>query len=80
MEDFHELKTKIMDLKRGGVYLTPRDLQLITGHCYDHCRKVLKKMRIQMGLKRRYLTVFEYAKKTEIDLQLIIDCLNNGRK
>lgn len=65
---------------RGGMILTPRDIQLITGtDCARTARREHINTREALGKKSKRLTIKEYCDYWEIDYEETVTFLNDNR-
>ncbi len=69
-----------MEEVKGGVLITPKDIQLITGCTLNSAQKEHKAVRDALGKKStKRLTVVEYCKYYEFNLEEIVAYINKYR-
>ena len=65
---------------KGGMLITPRDIQLITGsNCDNSSRREHRTVRDALGKKSKRLSIKEYCDYWELDFQETVEFLNANR-
>jgi hypothetical protein len=64
---------------KGGIYITPKDIQILNGCAINAARKEHLAIRDSLGKKINRLTVFEYCDYCEVNPEHIIRYLNQFR-
>ena len=68
-----------MERLKKGIFITPKDIQLLTGFVNSTAKREHKTIRDVLGKKRRRLTVSEYCDYYEIDFQEVVAYINPFR-
>ena len=68
-----------MEKLRGGLLISTKEIQAITGFTFKVAQKEHKTVRDALGKKSNRLTVKEYCEYFELDFQEIVSFLNPYR-
>lgn len=68
-----------MESLKGGLLITAKDIEIITGHNISYATKEHQAVRDALGKKTKKLTVKEYCDYCELDYQEVIHHLNKYR-
>jgi len=68
-----------MERLKGGIFITPTDIQLITGLSHNKAQQEHKAVRDALGKTTKRLTVREYCDYHKLNLDEVIDCINPHR-
>ena len=68
-----------MERLKGGVLITPKDIEIITGLCASRATKEHQATRDALGKKTKRLTVQEYCDYQQFNVEEIIAYLNQYR-
>jgi hypothetical protein len=71
-------QTEMEELK-GGIYITPKDIQILKGCAINAARREHLTIRDALGKSKNYLTIFEYCTYCEVEPTDIIRYLNQFR-
>ena len=72
-----------METLKGGVLITPKEIQLLTGKTYKTCQREHLAIRDALGKKDKkagMLTVGEYCAFNQLDYDEVVRFLNQFRK
>lgn len=65
---------------RGGILITPKDIQLITGSsCNASARREHLNIRDALGIKGKRITIKTYCDYWELNYEEIVNFLNDNR-
>lgn len=68
-----------MERLKGGIFITPKDIEIITGRSPKRARIEHQSIRDALGKKGKWLTVSEYCQYYELNLEEIISYINPYR-
>jgi hypothetical protein len=64
---------------KGGIYITPKDIQILNNSSINQARTEHRTIRDCLGIKSNKLTVKAYCEYCEIDYQMVVEYLNPYR-
>lgn len=73
-------KSISMETLKGGMLITPKEIQLLTDKHYKTCQKEHLAIRDALGKKSRQLSVQEYCDYNQLDYGEVVVHLNKYRK
>lgn len=68
-----------MEELKGGIFISPKEIQMLTGYSIQVARREHLAIRDSMGRKSKRLTVKEYCDYFELDFQEVVSYLNPYR-
>jgi len=68
-----------MEQLKGGIFLTAKDLSLVSGHTLKSAHREHLAIRDALGIKSKKLTIRQYCEYNQLDEQEVIQYLNNFR-
>lgn len=68
-----------MERLKGGIFITAKEICVLSGQHLSNAQKEHKLIRDSLGKKGIHLTVSEYCKYHQLDLQEVIAYLNHYR-
>ena len=73
-------KTNDMETPKGGVLITPKEIQLLTGRGYKACQKEHLAIRDALGKTGGMISIGEYCAFNQLDYDEVVSYLNQFRK
>ena len=64
---------------KGGIYITPKDIQILSNCTIDKARKEHACVRDILEVDTAHLTVKAYCEYYKLDYQLVVEYLNDYR-
>lgn len=68
-----------MERLKGGIFITPKDIEIISGLSSKHAQKEHQSIRDALGKTCKKLTVKEYCDYYQLKLEEVIEYINPFR-
>jgi type IV secretory pathway VirB4 component len=79
LELYEYKKIEVMEQLKGGILISPKDIQIITGLSNNRASREHQAIRDALGKTCKRLTIKEYCDYNQLNLEEVITYLNANR-